>query len=69
MRDKNHCHFQIDGEEGLLEFMDFYDYSEMYREEDSGDDDNDGTSGVGDVTTLYDDGCFLTLPSGLSLII
>ena len=54
MRDKNHCNFRIDGgEECLLEFMDFYDYNEMYENEDAPEN-----------IVLYDDGSFLTLPSG-----
>jgi hypothetical protein len=54
MRDSNHCNFKIDDtEDGLLEFMDFYDYSEVYdKEEDTPE------------IMLYQDGFFLTLPSG-----
>lgn len=56
MRDKNHCAFRIDeNEEAIVEFMDFYDYSDMY--------DEDGTDSQNII--LYDDGgFFLTLPSG-----
>lgn len=57
MRDKNHCNFRIDeGGNELLEFMDFYDYSDMYTAEDDSQSDN---------ILLYEDGFFLTLPSGL----
>uniref|UniRef100_A0A914H9B9 C2H2-type domain-containing protein n=1 Tax=Globodera rostochiensis TaxID=31243 RepID=A0A914H9B9_GLORO len=65
MRDSNHCNFRIDcQQEGdvLLEFMDFYDYSEQCDEEATGGGDEAEQQQM--TAVLDDEGAFLVLPSG-----
>ncbi|KAF7638334.1 C2H2-type domain-containing protein [Meloidogyne graminicola] len=65
MRDKNHCNFRIDDRD-LVEFVDFYDYSE--------DNDFEDLSTLVNVMkkvfescSVNDDAYFITIPTGLSI--
>jgi len=66
MSDKNHSCFSLEGtglnksckrgDDHLIEYMDFYDYSSLYA--------TDGDADGQDTTLLFDEGAFLVLPSG-----